>query len=47
VNYFTKEINEGLAAKVDELIGIIEGNEEIQVNAITNARVEEIDFIAP
>jgi hypothetical protein len=46
VNSVTEGVNEDLTAKVDELIGIIKGKEEIQVNAITNAKVEEIDFMA-
>jgi hypothetical protein len=45
VNSVTEGVNEDLTAKVDELIGIIKGKEEVQV-AITNAKVEEIDFIA-
>jgi hypothetical protein len=46
VNSINKESNEVLTAKVDALINLIKGNEEAQVHAITNARVEDVDFIA-
>ena len=45
MNSITEENNEGLTAKVDELICMIKGN-ETQVNAITDAKIEEIDFVA-
>jgi hypothetical protein len=44
VNSISEENNEDLTAKVDELINIDKGN-EAQVNAITNAKVEEVDFL--
>ncbi|MBI0385001.1 hypothetical protein JBE27_54265, partial [Streptomyces albiflaviniger] len=46
VNSITEEKNEELTAKVDELIGMIKGKKETHINAITNANVEEVDFIA-
>ena len=41
-----KERNEDLTAKLDELICIIKGKDKTQVNAISKAKVEEVDFIA-
>ena len=46
VNSITEERNEELTAKVDELIGIIKGKDKAQVNAISEAKVEEVDFIS-
>jgi hypothetical protein len=46
VNSVTQESNEDLTTQVDELISITKGKEEIQVNAITNATIEEADFMA-
>lgn len=46
VNSTIEEKNGELTAKVDELLNIIKGNEDTQVNAITNTNVEEVDFIA-
>jgi hypothetical protein len=43
VNLVTKESNEVSIAKVDEIICMIKGNE---AKAITDANVEEIDFVA-
>ena len=43
VNSVTEEKNEVLTTKVDELICMIKGNEG---KAITDAKVEEVDFIA-
>ena len=42
----TKSNNEELTAKVDELLSALKHKNEVQVNAITNAQIEEIDFIA-
>ena len=36
--------NEELIAKVDELLSALKHKNEVQVNAITNAQIEEIDF---
>jgi hypothetical protein len=45
VNSITKIENEELIAKVNELLGIVKGK-ETHVNAITNANIEDVDFIA-
>jgi hypothetical protein len=45
VNYVTEENNEGMIAKLDKLICMIKCS-ETEGKAITNAKVEEIDFIA-
>jgi alanine-alpha-ketoisovalerate/valine-pyruvate aminotransferase len=45
VNSVTKENNEGLTAMVGELICMINDNES-QGNAITDAKVEEVDCMA-
>ena len=46
VNAITETNNEELTTKVDELITIFKGKNEAQVNALSNAQIEEIDFIA-
>ena len=46
VNSITEGNNEELTSKVDELINILKGKENTQVNAITNSNIEEVDFIA-
>jgi hypothetical protein len=46
VNSINEESNEGLMEKVDVLITLIKGNDEAQVHAITDARVEDVDCIA-
>ena len=46
VNAITETNNEELTTKVDELIVVLKGKNEGQVNAISNAQIEEIDFIA-
>jgi hypothetical protein len=45
VNSITEIENEELIARVNELLGIVKGK-ETHVNAITNANVEDVDFIA-
>jgi hypothetical protein len=45
VNSITETENEELITKVNELLGIVKGK-ETHVNAITNANVEDVDFIA-
>jgi uncharacterized protein YoxC len=45
VNSITETENEELIAKVNELLGIVKGK-ETHVNAITNANIEDVDFIA-
>jgi hypothetical protein len=46
VNSITEEKNNDLMTKEDELIRIIIGKEENQINAVTNAKVEDVDFLA-
>ena len=45
VNSITEGNNEDLTSKLDELLNILKGKENTQVNAITNSKVEEVDFI--
>jgi hypothetical protein len=45
VNSITEIENEELIAKVNELLGIVKDKEN-HVNAISNANIEEVDFIA-
>jgi hypothetical protein len=45
VNSITETENEELIAKVNELLGRVKGK-ETYVNAITNANIEDVDFIA-
>jgi hypothetical protein len=45
VNSITETENEELIAKVNGLLGIVKGK-ETQVNAITNADIQHVDFIA-
>jgi hypothetical protein len=45
--YSIVERNNGeFISKVDELLNILKGKENTEVNAITNSNVEEVDFIA-
>jgi hypothetical protein len=46
IKSINEERNEELTAKVDELLHIIKGKEDTQVNAITKTNIEEVDFIA-
>ena len=46
VNAVTSSKNKELTAKVDELRSTLKHKNEAQVNAITNAQIEEIYFIA-
>ena len=46
VNVIDETNNEEVIAKVDELIVVIKGKNEAHVNAISNAQIEEIDFIS-
>lgn len=45
VNAITEGNNKELTSKVDELLQILKGKETTQVNAITNTKVKEIDFV--
>ena len=45
VNAVTEVNNEELTTKVDELITVLKGKNEAQVNAIYNAKIEEINFV--
>ena len=40
------ESNPELAAKLEELISVIKGKEEVNVNAITNEETSDVNFIA-
>ena len=46
MNVITEGNNEELTSKVDELLNILKGKKNTQVNAITKSNVEEVDFIA-
>ena len=46
VNAVTESNNEERIAKVDELLSALKHKNEVHVNAITNAQIEEIYFIA-
>jgi hypothetical protein len=46
VNSITKDRIEDLTTKIDELIVIIKGKEEIEINAMTHAKVDEVYFLA-
>jgi hypothetical protein len=45
MNSITEGSDKEFTWKVDELLNILKGNENIQVNAITKSNVEEVDFI--
>ena len=45
VNAVTKSNNEELTTKVDELLSALKHKNEVQINAITNAQIEEIDGV--
>ena len=42
VNAITETNNEELTAKLDELVAVLKGKNEAQVNVVTNAQIEEI-----
>lgn len=46
VNSITEENNENLTAKIEELICIMKGKEEIPMNVITDAEINNVSFIA-
>ena len=46
VDAISETNNKELTSKVDELIVVLKGKNEAQVNAISNAQIEKIDFIA-
>lgn len=46
VNVMEQEKNEELTSKIDELIGMIKGKDDVSLNAIVEAAASDVNFVA-